>query len=91
MDAFFEYKSYKKKQITAFKNRPVIVEKASYSLVTSRSETILKKIYLLVSNAMFTNSYNKANKIIVKLNNKDLARDLDNQYTENIVGSINLS
>ncbi len=59
--------------MTAIKNTLAIAEKAFYAAITSRIGTTLEIFYPLVSSAAFTNSYNKANEIIVKLNDKDEA------------------
>lgn len=40
-------------------------------------------------NMPFSNSYSKAYKIIIKLNNKSIAQALDSQSFKNIVKSIN--
>lgn len=45
--------------------------------------------YPFIGSAAFISSYNKANKIIIKFNNKDAAQALDSQSTEDIMENIN--
>ena len=88
-DASSRRESYIEEQITAIKNAPAIAGRASYAAIASRSATTPGISYPPIGSAAFTSSYNKANKIIIKLNDKDAARALDSQSTENIVESIN--
>ena len=72
-DVSLQCKSYIKEQITATKNAPAIAGKASYTAITLQSATTPGISYLPTGSAVFTSSYNKANKIIIKLNDKNAA------------------
>lgn len=72
-DASLQYKSYIKEQITAIKNAPAIAKRASYTAIVLQSATTLGISYLFTGNTVFTSLCNKANKIIIKFNNKDVA------------------
>ena len=63
--------------------------KASYATIASRGATAAGISPLLPTNAPFPNSYSKAHKIIIKLNDKSAARALDSQSPKDIVESIN--
>lgn len=82
-------KSYIEEQFTAIKNAPAIAKRAFYTAIALQNATTPKVSYLLIGNTAFTSSYNKANQIIIKLNNKAAARALDSQSTKDIVESMN--
>ncbi len=88
-DASFRHESYIEEQIIAIENAPAMTGKASYATIASRGATAAGTSPLPPTNASFSNSYSKANEIILKLIDKSAARALDSQSPENIVESIN--
>ncbi len=88
-DASFRRESHIEEQIIAIKNAPAITGKASYSTIASQGATAAGTSSLPPTNAPFSNSYSKANEIIIKLNDKSAARALDSQSPKDIVESIN--
>ncbi len=87
--ATFRHESYIEEQIIAIKNAPAMTKKASYATIASRGATAARTSSLPPTNASFSNSYSKANKIIIKLNDKSEARALDSQFPKDIVESVN--
>lgn len=66
-----------------------MAKRAFYAAIRLQSATTSGISYPHIGSAAFTSLYNKANKIILKLNNKDAAQALDSQSIEDIVESIN--
>lgn len=89
VDTSLQYKSYIKKQIIIIKNTLAIVGRVFYIVIILQSVIILEISYLSSGSITFTNLYNKVNKIIIKLNNKDVAQVLNSKSIENIMESIN--
>ncbi len=63
--------------------------KASYATIASRGATAAGTSPLPPTNVLFSNSYSKANEIIIELNDKSAARALESQSPENILEIIN--
>ncbi len=72
-DASFRRESYIEEQIIAIENTPAMTRKASYATIASQGATAEGTSLLPPINAPFSNPYSKANKIIIKLNDKSAA------------------